>query len=59
VINIEAINALEPILRKRLPRNLDELKMIDVKASAAINDELILRISQGSQLRKLSLVNCQ
>jgi hypothetical protein len=59
VINIEAINALEPILRKRLPRNLDELKMIDVKASAAINDELILRISQESQLRKLSLVNCQ
>lgn len=57
-MNIEAINALEPILRKRLPRNLDELKMIDVKASAAINDELIFRISQGSQLRKLSLVNC-
>jgi hypothetical protein len=47
-LNIEAINALEPILRKRLPRNLDELKMIDVKASAAINDELIFRITQGS-----------
>ena len=48
ILNLEAVQALDPILKKRLPRNLEELKMIDVKASSAINDELINKIYTGS-----------
>ena len=58
IMNLDAVNALDPIFKKRLPRNLEELKMIDVKASSALNDELINRIYTGSQIRKLALVNC-
>ena len=35
---MDSVNALDQILKKRLPRNLEELKMIDVKASAYLND---------------------
>ena len=58
MLNAEAIEALEPILKKRLPRNLEELKMIDVKSNPALNDELINKLF-GCQVRKLTLVNCE
>lgn len=45
---MQAIEALDKILKKRLPRNLEELVMIDVKASAALMDQLIFRIKTGS-----------
>ena len=59
VLNQEAINELLPILNKRLPRNLEELKFIDVKSSAALNDDMINKLYAGCQIRKLALVNCE
>ena len=38
VLNMAAIEAMDKILKKRLPRNLEDLVMIDVKASAALMD---------------------
>ena len=58
-LSIEAINALEPLLRNRVPHNLEEIRMIDIKSNITLNDDLINRISFGSKLRKLALVNCQ
>jgi len=58
-LNQEAINELDPILKKRLPRNLEELKIIDVKSSAALNNDLINKLYAGCQIRKLALVNCE
>ena len=48
VLNLEAVQALDPIFKKRLPRNLEEFKMIDVKASSAIIEEMINRMSTGT-----------
>jgi hypothetical protein len=42
-----------------MPRHLEELRLIDVKASSSIIDDLVQRISMDSSISKLALVNCQ
>jgi hypothetical protein len=58
-INQKSIEAMVPLFERKLPYHLEELRLIDVKASASLIDDLVLRISTRSQISKLALVNCQ
>ena len=56
-INQKSIDNLQPLLAKRLPNHLEELKIIDCKMSGSLIESLLNTLSKQSQLRKLALVN--
>jgi len=58
-INQKSIEAMIPLFERKLPHHLEELRLIDIKASASLIDDLVIRISTRSQISKLALVNCQ
>ena len=56
-INSRSIENLAPLLQKRLPHHLEELKIIDCKMAGSLIEQLMTTIMKQSQLRKLALVN--
>lgn len=54
-----SIEELVKLFERRMPRHLEELRLIDVKASSSIIDHLVQRIWMQSSISKLALVNCQ
>lgn len=57
-INQKSLEAMVPLFERKLPYHLEELRLIDVKSSASLIDDLMIRISTRSQISKLALVNC-
>ena len=62
IYKMNAINSLSlqkmiPILEKRLPMHLEELKLIDCKINGTLITQLMNNLLHKSQLRSLSLVN--
>ena len=55
-VNFASLAALKPVLEKRLPFNLEELKLIDCKISAAQIFKLMEDLLESSQIKKLALV---
>lgn len=58
-INKKAIEALEPLFKRKIPHHLLELRLMDIKSSASLIDDVIFKFSTCSQISKLALVNCQ
>ena len=56
-LNRASIRGLEPLLVKRFPHHLEELKIIDCKMAGSLIEEMMNIIRKRSQLRKLSLIN--
>ena len=52
-----SIQKMAPLLEKRLPNHLEELKIIDCRINATLVSELMNSLLKNSQLRALSLVN--
>lgn len=47
-INSKALDALVPLLERKLPHHLQELRLIDIKSSASLMNDIITKISMGS-----------
>jgi hypothetical protein len=45
------------MMKKRLPKHIEELKFFDCKITSLISEKLIKVITGRSQLKKLALVN--
>ena len=52
-----SIGKMAPLLQKRLPNHLEELKIIDCRINATLVSQLMKTLLENSQLRALSLVN--
>lgn len=55
-INSASLTALKPLLEKRLPYHLQELKLIDCKIQAAQICQLMDDLLELSQIQKLALI---
>ena len=55
-VNANSLHALKPVLEKRLPHQLEELKLIDCKIHAAQVCQLMEDLLTTSQIKKLALV---
>jgi hypothetical protein len=58
-INQKSIDNLLPILDKRLPNHLAELKLIDCNVHPLMIEQLMNKLIDKSQLKSLSIVNVQ
>lgn len=56
-VNSLSIQKLSPLLEKRLPHHMEELKIIDCRINSTLISQLINCLLSRSQLRALSLVN--
>ena len=56
-VNQASLDALKPILLKRIPHQLEELKLIDVKISPSMITFLMDSLIEQSQVSKLALVS--
>jgi len=55
-VDESCIQALAPVLKRKMPSNLDELHLIDCKISWKTSLALVTNLKQKCYLRKLSLV---
>lgn len=54
---LESLAALEPLLARRKPRNLEELRLVSCKMNAATSNGLTEALLNASSLQRLSLAN--
>ena len=57
MINMNSLTALKPVFEKRLPLQMEELKIIDCKVSHQLVIQLMQNLLEISQLKRLALVN--
>lgn len=55
----ESEKALEALLDREYPRNLEELRLVSCKTSPKVVNKLVRRLAEGCQLKRLSLVQMQ
>lgn len=53
----DSYEQLVPILRRSVPNNLDELRLIGIRTVPLITGKIMESLSDGCHLRRLSIVN--
>jgi hypothetical protein len=55
--SLQSVKALEVLLLRKFPYNLEELRLIDLKISANVTSALVDALVPKNYLSKLSLIN--